>query len=106
MPKIVFIQPNGSSKTVDAATGQTLMDAATSNNVQGILGDCGGACSCATCHVYIDEPVFSQLKAADEIELGMLDGALDVEPVSRLGCQIVVSEALDGLVVRVPARQF
>ncbi|MFT4045824.1 MAG: 2Fe-2S iron-sulfur cluster-binding protein [Solimonas sp.] len=106
MPKIVFVQPNGSSQTVDAAAGQSLMEAATQNDVRGILGDCGGACSCATCHVYIDAPWAERLKPADDIEQGTLEGAIDPQPGSRLGCQVTITDALDGIVVRVPERQF
>jgi 2Fe-2S ferredoxin len=106
MPKIVFVQPNGSSQTVDAVAGQSLMEVATQNAVRGILGDCGGACSCATCHVYIDAPWAERLQPADDIEQGMLEGAIDPDASSRLGCQIAMSDALDGIVVRVPERQF
>jgi 2Fe-2S ferredoxin len=106
MPKIVFIQPDGSSQTVEATAGQSLMEAATSNLVRGIVGDCGGACSCATCHVYIDDAWFAKLPAADDIELAMLDGAIDPGPTSRLGCQVRVDDALDGIVAHVPKSQF
>ena len=106
MPKIVFIQPDGSRQTVEATAGQSLMEAATSNLVRGIVGDCGGACSCATCHVYIDDAWFAKLPAADDIEMAMLDGAIDPAPNSRLGCQVVVSDALDGIVAHVPKAQF
>jgi len=106
MPKIVFIQPDGSSQTVEATAGQSLMEAATGNLVRGIVGDCGGACSCATCHVYIDDAWFAKLPAADDIELAMLDGAIDPGPTSRLGCQVRVDDALDGIVAHVPKSQF
>ena len=105
MPKIVFIQPDGRIQTVEAPAGQSLMEAATNNLVPGIVGECGGSCSCATCHMYIDEPWFSKLAPADEMEQGMLEGAIEPGPLSRLGCQVPISEALDGLVARVPAGQ-
>lgn len=105
MPKIVFVQPDGSRQIVDAPVGQSLMEAATQNLVPGIVGECGGSCSCATCHVYIDEPWFSQLAPADEMETGMLEGAVAPGPHSRLGCQVPVSDALDGLVAHVPPGQ-
>ncbi|WP_028080826.1 2Fe-2S iron-sulfur cluster-binding protein [Solimonas soli] len=104
MRKIVPVQPDGASQTVDAPAGQSLMEAATQNNARGIVGDCGGACSCATCRAYIDAPWAEQLKPADDIETGMREGALDVEPSSRLDCQIAVSDALDRIVVRAPVR--
>lgn len=106
MPKIVFIQPDGSSQTVEAPVGQSLMEAATSNLVSGVVGECGGACSCATCHLYIDEAWFAKLPPRDEIEDAMLEGAIDPGPTSRLGCQVLVSDALDGIVAHVPKAQF
>ncbi|HEY9545419.1 MAG TPA: 2Fe-2S iron-sulfur cluster-binding protein [Solimonas sp.] len=106
MPKIVFIQPDGRSQSVDAPVGQSLMEAATTNLVRGVVGDCGGSCSCATCHLYIDEAWFDKLPPSDDIEQAMLEGAIDPGPTSRLGCQVIVKDELDGLVARVPAAQY
>ncbi len=105
MPKIIFIQPDGAAQAVEAGVGQSVMEAATTNFVPGIIGECGGCCSCATCHVYVDEPWLSQLPPADEMEQGMLEGAVEPGPNSRLSCQIKVTEALDGLTARIPAGQ-
>jgi 2Fe-2S ferredoxin len=105
MPKIIFIQPDGTKQEVEAGIGQSVMEAATTNFIPGIIGECGGCCSCATCHVYVDEPWFSQLPPADEMEQGMLEGAVEPGPQSRLSCQIKVSEEMDGLTARIPAGQ-
>lgn len=106
MAKITFIQPDGSSQTVDATVGQTVMEAAKLHNVPGIEAECGGACACATCHVYVDEEWRDQTGSPSEMEEDMLDFAFDVREESRLSCQIKVVEELDGLVVRVPSKQF
>lgn len=105
MPRIHFVQASGETQVVDAPVGQSIMEAATTNLVRGIIGECGGACSCATCHVYVDEPWLSQLLPADPMEEGMLEGAIEPGPQSRLSCQIEMSEALDGITVRIPAGQ-
>lgn len=105
MPRIVFIQPDGQSQTVEASAGQSVMEAATGNLIPGIVGECGGSCSCATCHVYLDEAWYDRLTPPDEMEAGMLEGAIEPGPLSRLCCQIKVTEALDGLVARIPAGQ-
>lgn len=105
MPQIVFIQPDGTAQTVDAAPGQSVMEAATGALIRGIVGECGGSCSCATCHVYVDPPWFDRLTPPDEMETGMLEGAVEPQALSRLSCQIPMSEALDGLVARIPAGQ-
>ncbi|NGY05741.1 2Fe-2S iron-sulfur cluster-binding protein [Solimonas terrae] len=106
MPKIVFIQPDGSSQTVEAPVGQSLMEAATNNFVRGIVGECGGSCSCATCHLYIDEAWYAKLPPRDEMEEAMIEGAIDPGPTSRLGCQVLVKDELDGIVAHVPKAQF
>lgn len=106
MVKITFIQPEGASQTVDAEEGLTVMEVAKMNNVPGIEAECGGACACATCHVYVDPAWREATGSASEMEEDMLDFAFDVREESRLSCQIKVSAALDGLVVRVPAKQF
>ncbi|NGY03956.1 2Fe-2S iron-sulfur cluster-binding protein [Solimonas terrae] len=106
MPKILFIAHDGKEHLVDGASGQNLMQIATDNMVPSILGDCGGVCSCATCHGYVDPAWIDKLGPKSEEEEMMLDGALNTEPTSRLTCQIVMNDALDGIVVRLPASQI
>src|SRR3546814_6077134 len=84
-----------SSDLVEAPVGQSLMEAATTNLVRGVVGDCGGSCSCATCHLYIDEAWFDKLPPSDDIEQAMLEGAIDPGPTSRLGCQVIVKDELE-----------
>ena len=105
MPKITFIDATGETQIVEASVGQSVMEAATGNMIRGIIGECGGSCSCATCHVYVEQPWFDQLAPPDEMEAGRLEGAVEPGPLSRLSCQIKVTEELDGLVARVPAGQ-
>lgn len=106
MAKITFVQPDGTRQTVDAQPGVTVMEAAKLNIVAGIEAECGGACACATCHVYVDEAWRERAGAPSEMEEDMLDFAFDVREASRLSCQIRVSPELDGLVVAVPDKQF
>jgi 2Fe-2S ferredoxin len=106
MAKITYIQPDGASQTVEAENGLTVMEAAKMNDVPGIEAECGGACACATCHVYVEEAWRDKTGKPAEMEEDMLDFAFDVREGSRLSCQIKVSDALDGLVVHVPAKQF
>ncbi|MCB1505947.1 MAG: 2Fe-2S iron-sulfur cluster binding domain-containing protein [Hyphomicrobiaceae bacterium] len=106
MAKITFIQPDGSSQVVEAQNGVTVMEAAKLHEVPGIEAECGGACACATCHVYVDEAWREKTGTPADVEEDMLDFAFDVREESRLSCQIKVTDALDGLVVRVPAKQF
>ena len=105
MAKITFIQHNGTEQTVDGLPGMSVMETAVKNMVAGIDADCGGACACATCHVYIEPDWVEKVGARNPMEEDMLDFAFDVRPNSRLSCQIKVSDALDGLVVHTPARQ-
>jgi len=105
MPKITFIEHDGTSHTVEAEIGATVMETALKHGVTGIVAECGGSCTCATCMVYVDEAWMERLGARSEEEEEQLDTAFDVKPNSRLSCQIKVSEALDGLVVRTPAYQ-
>ncbi len=105
MPKITYIDENGGERTVEVPEGWSVMEGAVKNNVAGIDADCGGACACATCHVYVDPAWQAKLPAKEEMELSMLDFALDVKPNSRLSCQIKVTPDLDGLVVRTPKSQ-
>lgn len=106
MAKIVFVESNGTHHVVEAAAGESLMQAATANMVPGILADCGGSCTCATCHAYIDAPWADQLPAPSADESLMLEGALHTRPTSRLTCQVQMSPALDGIVVHLPASQY
>ena len=105
MPKITFIESTGTERTIDAEVGSTVMEAAIKNGVPGIEAECGGACACATCHVYVDEPWFAKVGEPSPMEADMLDFGYDVRPNSRLSCQIKVAEDLDGLMVRTPERQ-
>ena len=107
MPKITFIEHDGTAHTVDAAIGKTAMDAAVDNNVPGIDADCGGECACATCHVYVDAAWLDRvgLPVEGSQEASMLSFAAVTQPDSRLSCQIAVTEALDGLILRMPEGQ-
>ena len=105
MPKITFIEFNGAEHVVEAGIGQSLMQAAANKMVPGILADCGGNCSCATCHVYIDERWSGRTVPPTKEEKDMLECALHVTGASRLSCQVNVTEGLDGLVVRLPESQ-
>lgn len=105
MIKITYIDHGGTARTAEASVGATVMETAIRNGVPGIDADCGGACACATCHVYVDPAWESALDAPQPMESDMLDFASDVQPNSRLSCQIKLTPALDGLVVRTPARQ-
>jgi ferredoxin, 2Fe-2S len=105
VPKIRFILHDGSERTVVGNVGDTAMQLAVDNAVPGIIGDCGGNCSCATCHGYVDLDWIDKLPAKSEDEAAMLDGAMNVESNSRLTCQIKLSEALNGIVIRLPRDQ-
>lgn len=102
MARIVFIRPDGIRQDVQATAGKSVMDAAVRNNVPGIDAECGGSCSCATCHVVVDDVWIGRLPPKSRDEDATLDYAVGVRPNSRLSCQIVVSDALDGLVLRLP----
>ena len=106
MPKITFIDPDGVSHTVEAEIGATVMETAMQNGVPGIIASCGGSCACATCHVHVDEEWFPMVSERSAEEEGMLDSAIDVGPTSRLSCQILVSEELDGLKVTIAGQQI
>jgi 2Fe-2S ferredoxin len=105
MPKITYIEHNGRSHTVDLRNGQSVMEGAVKHNIHGIDADCGGACACATCHVYVDEAWVSKTGEASAMEESMLDFAQDQRPNSRLACQIIAKDAIDGLIVRLPESQ-
>lgn len=106
MVKITFIQPDDSQQVVESEPGMTLMEAAKLHNVPGIEAECGGACACATCHVYVDEGWRDKTGSPSQMEEDMLDFAFDVRESSRLSCQIKLTDEFDGIVVRVPAKQF
>ena len=106
MPKITYIDKDGTTRTAEAEIGSTVMETAIRNNVPGIVAECGGACSCATCHVHIDEAWSAIVGPPSAMEEDMLDFAFDVRESSRLSCQIKLTPELDGLIVRVPAKQF
>src|SRR5581483_2893564 len=99
MPKVTLVKPDGTQQTVEAPAGKSVIEAAVGEMVPGIIGECGGCCSCATCHVHVDETWFGKLDPMDQMEEAMLEGAVEPGPTSRLSCQIRLSESLDGLVV-------
>ncbi|WP_309084428.1 2Fe-2S iron-sulfur cluster-binding protein [Chelativorans sp.] len=105
MTKLTYIAFDGTEFEVDAENGSTVMENAVRNGVPGIEAECGGACACATCHVYVDEAWTDVVGPPEAMEEDMLDFAYEVRPNSRLSCQIRVRDELDGLVVRVPERQ-
>ena len=105
MANITYIEHNGTEHTIEVKTGQSVMEGAVKHNIPGIDADCGGACACATCHVYVDEAWVSKTGEKSAMEESMLDFAENVEPNSRLSCQIKVTDELDGLTVRMPESQ-
>ncbi len=105
MPKITFIDHTGEARTVEGETGATVMETAIRHGVPGIDAECGGACACATCHVYVDDAWLAATGTPSSMEEDMLDFAFDVRPNSRLSCQIRVTAEVDGLVVSTPERQ-
>ncbi len=105
MPKIKYIDETGRERVVEVPVGWTVMEGAVKNLIPGIDADCGGACACATCHVYVEPPWLDKLPPKQEMEETMLDFSQDVRPNSRLSCQIRVTPELDGLVVRTPKSQ-
>ena len=106
MAKITYIEFNGTPHEVEVPNGLSVMEGAVDNNIPGIEAECGGACSCATCHVYVDPAWTAVTGSADHLERDMLECAMDVGENSRLSCQIEVSDELDGLVVRMPELQI
>ena len=105
MPKITYIDHEGNERTVEAKNGESVMEAAIKNSIPGIDADCGGACACATCHVYVDTAFMDKVGEQQEMEKSMLDVAENVQDNSRLSCQITVSDELDGLRVTTPESQ-
>ncbi len=107
MAKITYIEHNGTEHVVDVPTGLTVMEGARDNNIPGIEADCGGACACSTCHVYVHPDWFSKLPEVDPMEEDMLEFAYQPDAErSRLTCQLKVTDALDGLVVQMPEKQI
>ena len=105
MPAVVFVGADGTQCEFEAPTGITLMEAARRHGIVGIVAQCGGACACATCHVYVDPAWTSKLNPVEDMELGMLESAWQPRHNSRLSCQVQLTAALDGLRVEVPAAQ-
>jgi ferredoxin, 2Fe-2S len=105
MARITYIEFNGTKHVIDIQPGMTVMEGAVKNNVPGIDAECGGACACATCHVYVDPGWTAKTGEHGELEASMLDIACNLQPNSRLSCQIRVTEELDGLVVNLPESQ-
>ena len=105
MAKIIYIEHNGTNHTVDVQNGLTVMEGAVQNNIPGIDADCGGSMACATCHVYVKEDWFDKINKKNEGEDDMLDQAYEPKKNSRLSCQIIVSDDLDGLVVYIQEKQ-
>ena len=105
MPEVTYIEINGTAHRVEVPVGTTLMRGAVDNNVPGIDADCGGECACATCHVYVDAAWLGKLEPKSDMEETMLDFAQELEPNSRLSCQIKVTPELDGMIVKTPKSQ-
>jgi 2Fe-2S ferredoxin len=106
MPKITYIEHSGTPHTVDVPVGLTVMEGAVNNNIPGIDADCGGACACSTCHVYVNADWVAKLPVREDMEEDMLDFAYEPNERSRLTCQIKVTPELDGLVVQMPEKQI
>ena len=105
MPKITYIEHNGKTHTIDVAKGLSVMEGAVQNNIPGIDADCGGSMACATCHVYVKEEWFDKLPKKEDGEEDMLDMAFEPKKFSRLSCQLMVTDDLDGLEVNLPTKQ-
>ena len=105
MPKITYIENNGNSKTIEVSNGLSVMEGAVQNDIPGIDADCGGGMACATCHVYVKEEWFDKLPKKEDGEEDMLDMANEPNKFSRLSCQLIVSDELDGLTVNTPLKQ-
>ena len=105
MPKIIYKDFRGEAKTIEVENGLTVMEGAIQNEIPGIDADCGGSMACATCHVYVNENWFNKIPKAEDAEIDMIDMAFEPKKNSRLSCQIVVSDELDGLTVNIPSKQ-
>ena len=107
MAKITYIEHNGTQHVVEVSTGLTVMEGARDNNIPGIDADCGGACACSTCHVYVDPEWVSKVPPSEDMEQDMLDFAYEPDPErSRLTCQMHVTDDFDGLIVQLPEKQI
>ena len=105
MPKITYVDSQGNSKTIEVENGLTVMEGAIQNDIPGIDADCGGSMACATCHVYVEEKWFNKLPKAEDAEIDMIDMAVEPKKNSRLSCQLIVSDELEGLRVTTPEKQ-
>ena len=105
MPKVIYKSFEGNSKTIEVENGLSVMEGAIQNDIPGIDADCGGAMACATCHVYVEEKWLSKLPKAEEGEVDMIDMAFEPKKNSRLSCQLIVTEEMDGLEVTTPEKQ-
>ena len=105
MAKITYIDKSGNSKTIEVENGLSVMEGAIQNNIPGIDADCGGSMACATCHVYVEETWLNKIPKPEEAEVDMIDMAFEPKKNSRLSCQIIVSDDLDGLTVTTPEKQ-
>ena len=105
MPKIIYKDNQGNSKTIEVEKGLSVMEGAIQNNIPGIDADCGGSMACATCHVYVEEKWLSKLPKAEEGEIDMIDMAFEPKKNSRLSCQLIVTDEMDGLEVTTPEKQ-
>jgi len=105
MPKITYIEHDGKTHTIEVASGLSVMEGAVQNNIPGIDADCGGSMACATCHVYVKEEWFNKLPKKEDGEEDMLDMAFEPKKNSRLSCQLMVTDQLEGLVVNLPEKQ-
>ena len=105
MPKITYKDYNGNSKTINVESGLSVMEGAIQNDIPGIDADCGGSMACATCHVYVEEKWLNKLPKAEDAENDMIDMAYNPKKNSRLSCQIILSDELDGLEITTPEKQ-
>ena len=105
MPKIIYKDKDGNSKSIEVENGLSVMEGAIQNEIPGIDADCGGSMACATCHVYVEEKWFDKLSKAEDAEVDMIDMAYEPKKNSRLSCQIIVSDEFDGLTVTTPSKQ-
>ncbi|MBU3002947.1 2Fe-2S iron-sulfur cluster-binding protein [Paraglaciecola arctica] len=106
MTTITYIEHSGTEHKIDVENGKSVMQGAVENIIDGIIGECGGCCSCATCHVIVDQAWYEKTGGPNETELDMLDAVPEPTPTSRLSCQIKVTDALEGLIVQLPEEQF
>ena len=105
MPKVTYKDYKGESKTIEVDNGLSIMEGAIQNDIPGIDADCGGSMACATCHVYVEEKWFSKIPTAEDAEVDMIDMAYEPKKNSRLSCQIIISDELDGLEITTPEKQ-